>query len=118
RREVVLDDVAVQLDERAAAAGEALEDEAGAAEDARAEALLQVDAELDAGVAADEAVPVDGVLAAAAAADLDLADLARRLRGERHGALAGVDRVRRHEEGAAAERALRRAEQPAGHAAA
>src|SRR5581483_9895375 len=61
--------------------------------------------------AAHEAVPVDDPLLAVP--DLDLLDLARRLRREDDLARAGIDAVARHEERAAADRALRRAEEAA-----
>ena len=111
RCELDLDDVARHLDEGEALAGEPLEDEACAAEDPDADALLHVDAELDTALAADEAVAVDDVLLAAA--DLDGLDLARRLGGEDDGACSRLDRVARHEERAAADRALRGAEEAA-----
>ena len=98
-----------ELEPRGALAADLLQEEAVAAEDARAEGLLEADAELDAGGGAEEAVAVDEVLVARA--DLDRDDVAGDAGGE--GDLAGCadGAVLGHEERAAAGDALDRSEE-------
>ena len=64
RGQVVLDDLTVELDPRRARARHALQDEALAAEEARAELLLEADLERDARQPAQVTAAVHHVLAA------------------------------------------------------
>ena len=82
--QIVGDDFAAELDPCLGGAAEALEDEAIAAEDARAEALLEADAEDGVRRAAEEAVPVDHVFLAGR--DGDGEDVAGDFCGEGDGA--------------------------------
>ena len=109
--EFVGDDFAAKLDPCLRGAAETLEDEAIAAEDARAEALLEADAEDGVRGAAEEAVPVDHVFLAGS--DGDGEDVAGDFRGKGDGAGGADGGVFRHEEGAAADGALEGAKEAA-----
>ena len=104
RLEVELDDLTVQLDEGTAFAGQLLQEEPLAAEDADAELLLHEQRQVDAFLTADEAVTVDGVLTAAV--ERELPDLPGGLGRERDVA-SRPRRVPGHEERSAAESPFR-----------
>ena len=99
RRELVLDDLAVELDPGVAGARHLLEDEAGAAEETGADLLLEPDRQLDARHAAQVAGAVDHVLVAVG--DVDRQDLARHLRREHDHPRRAGSGVLGHEEAAA-----------------
>ena len=109
--EVLLDELAGEFEPGGSLAGDPLEEESVAAEDAGAEGLLEADADGDAVCGAEEAVAVEHVLLAGA--DGDGHDVAGNLGGE--GDLAGVlhGAILGHEQAAAAGDALKHAEDAA-----
>src|SRR5207253_1659596 len=110
RLQVVDDDLAVQSHPRLALPGQLLETKAGPSENARAQALLETDRELDAKGRAQEAVPVNHVTRSGR--DLHGEDLTRELRREGKESRTSDGRVLRHEKRAAGERAPEGAHKP------